>query len=47
MSAPGILNSGRETDGVIGVALLGAPLGELATSAGAQAAEHVAADGHS
>jgi MFS transporter, DHA2 family, methylenomycin A resistance protein len=47
VNAPGILNSGRQTGGVIGVALLGALLGEPATSAGAQAAEHVAADGRS
>jgi len=41
--ASGILNSARQTGGVIGVALLGALLGEPATSAGAQAAEYVAA----
>jgi DHA2 family methylenomycin A resistance protein-like MFS transporter len=40
--ASGILNSARQTGGVIGVALLGALLGEPATSAGAQAAEFVA-----
>jgi DHA2 family methylenomycin A resistance protein-like MFS transporter len=41
--ASGILNSARQTGGVIGVALLGALLGEPATSAGTQAAEYVAA----
>jgi DHA2 family methylenomycin A resistance protein-like MFS transporter len=41
--ASGILNSARQAGGVIGVALLGALLGEPATSAGAQAAEYVAA----
>jgi MFS transporter, DHA2 family, methylenomycin A resistance protein len=41
--ASGILNSARQTGGVIGVALLGALLGEPATSAGARAAESVAA----
>jgi DHA2 family methylenomycin A resistance protein-like MFS transporter len=41
--ASGILNSARQTGGVIGVALLGALLGEPATSGGAQAAEYVAA----
>ena len=37
--ASGILKSARQTGGVIGVALLGALLGEPATSAGAQAAQ--------
>jgi len=41
--ASGILNSARQTGGVIGVALLGALLGEPATSAGVRAAEYVAA----
>jgi DHA2 family methylenomycin A resistance protein-like MFS transporter len=41
--ASGILNSARQTGGVIGVALLGALLGEPATSAGTQAAEYTAA----
>ena len=41
--ASGILNSARQTGGVIGVALLGALLGEPATSAGAQVAGYVAA----
>jgi MFS transporter, DHA2 family, methylenomycin A resistance protein len=41
--ASGILNSARQTGGVIGVALLGALLGEPATPAGVQAAEYVAA----
>jgi MFS transporter, DHA2 family, methylenomycin A resistance protein len=41
--ASGILNSARQTGGVIGVALLGALLGEPATPAGAQVAEYVAA----
>jgi MFS transporter, DHA2 family, methylenomycin A resistance protein len=41
--ASGILNSARQTGGVIGVALLGALLGEPATLAGAHAAEYVAA----
>jgi len=41
--ASGILNSARQTGGVIGVALLGALLGEPATLAGVQAAEYVAA----
>jgi MFS transporter, DHA2 family, methylenomycin A resistance protein len=41
--ASGILNSARQTGGVIGVALLGALLGEPATPAGARAAEYVAA----
>lgn len=40
--ASGILYSARQTGGVIGVALLGALLGEPATSAGAQAAEYTA-----
>jgi MFS transporter, DHA2 family, methylenomycin A resistance protein len=43
--ASGILNSARQTGGVIGVALLGALLGEPATSAGAQSAEYMAAGG--
>jgi DHA2 family methylenomycin A resistance protein-like MFS transporter len=41
--ASGILNSARQAGGVIGVAILGALLGEPATPAGAQAAEYVAA----
>jgi DHA2 family methylenomycin A resistance protein-like MFS transporter len=41
--ASGILYSARQTGGVIGVALLGALLGEPATPAGAQAAEYTAA----
>ena len=41
--ASGILNSARQTGGVIGVALLGALLGEPTTLAGAHAAEYVAA----
>jgi DHA2 family methylenomycin A resistance protein-like MFS transporter len=41
--ASGILYSARQTGGVIGVALLGALLGEPATSAGAKAAEYTAA----
>jgi DHA2 family methylenomycin A resistance protein-like MFS transporter len=41
--ASGILNSARQTGGVIGVALLGTLLGEPATSVGARAAEYVAA----
>jgi MFS transporter, DHA2 family, methylenomycin A resistance protein len=41
--ASGILNSARQAGGVIGVALLGALLGEPATPAGARAAEYVAA----
>jgi DHA2 family methylenomycin A resistance protein-like MFS transporter len=41
--ASGILNSARQTGGVIGVALLGALMGEPATSAGVQVAEFVAA----
>jgi DHA2 family methylenomycin A resistance protein-like MFS transporter len=41
--ASGILNSARQAGGVIGVALLGALLGEPPTSAGAQAAEYMAA----
>ena len=41
--ASGILNSARQAGGVIGVALLGALLGEPATSAGAEVAEYVAA----
>jgi DHA2 family methylenomycin A resistance protein-like MFS transporter len=41
--ASGILNSARQTGGVIGVALLGTLLGEPVTSAGVQAAEYVAA----
>jgi MFS transporter, DHA2 family, methylenomycin A resistance protein len=41
--ASGILNSARQAGGVIGVALLGALLGEPSTSAGAEAAEYVAA----
>jgi MFS transporter, DHA2 family, methylenomycin A resistance protein len=41
--ASGILNSARQAGGVIGVALLGALLGEPATSAGARTAEFVAA----
>lgn len=41
--ASGILNSARQTGGVIGVALLGALLGEPATYAGAEAAEYAAA----
>jgi MFS family permease len=40
--ASGILNSARQTGGVIGVALLGALLGEPATWAGARAAGYVA-----
>jgi MFS transporter, DHA2 family, methylenomycin A resistance protein len=40
--ASGILNSARQTGGVIGVALLGALLGEPSTLAGAHAAEYVA-----
>jgi DHA2 family methylenomycin A resistance protein-like MFS transporter len=40
--ASGILNSARQAGGVMGVALLGAPLGEPATLAGAEAAEYVA-----
>jgi MFS family permease len=38
-----ILNSARQTGGVIGVAVLGALLGEPATRVGAQAAQYVAA----
>jgi MFS transporter, DHA2 family, methylenomycin A resistance protein len=41
--ASGILNSARQTGGVIGVALLGALLGEPATPVGAQAAAYTAA----
>jgi MFS transporter, DHA2 family, methylenomycin A resistance protein len=41
--ASGILNSARQTGGVIGVAVLGTLLGEPATWAGAQAAQYVAA----
>ena len=41
--ASGILNSARQAGGVIGVALLGALLGEPATLAGAHAAEYFAA----
>jgi DHA2 family methylenomycin A resistance protein-like MFS transporter len=41
--ASGILNSARQTGGVIGVALLGALLGEPTTLAGAHAAEYVGA----
>jgi DHA2 family methylenomycin A resistance protein-like MFS transporter len=41
--ASGILNSARQAGGVIGVAFLGALLGEPATSAGARTAEFVAA----
>jgi DHA2 family methylenomycin A resistance protein-like MFS transporter len=41
--ASGILNSARQTGGVIGVALLGALLGEPVTAAGTQAAEYTAA----
>jgi DHA2 family methylenomycin A resistance protein-like MFS transporter len=41
--ASGILNSARQTGGVIGVAVLGALLGEPPTSAGTQAAEYAAA----
>jgi MFS transporter, DHA2 family, methylenomycin A resistance protein len=41
--ASGILNSARQAGGVIGVALLGALLGEPATAAGAQTAIYVAA----
>jgi MFS transporter, DHA2 family, methylenomycin A resistance protein len=41
--ASGVLNSARQTGGVIGVALLGTLLGEPVTSAGAQVAEYVAA----
>jgi MFS transporter, DHA2 family, methylenomycin A resistance protein len=41
--ASGTLNSARQAGGVIGVAVLGALLGEPATSAGAEAAEYVAA----
>jgi MFS transporter, DHA2 family, methylenomycin A resistance protein len=41
--ASGVLNSARQTGGVIGVALLGALLGDPATLAGAHAAEYVAA----
>lgn len=41
--ASGILYSARQTGGVIGVAVLGALLGEPVTSAGAQAAEYTAA----
>jgi len=41
--ASGILNSARQTGGVIGVALLGALLGEPATLAGTHAAEYLAA----
>jgi MFS transporter, DHA2 family, methylenomycin A resistance protein len=41
--ASGILNSARQTGGVIGVAVLGALLGEPPTWAGAQAAEYAAA----
>lgn len=41
--ASGILNSARQAGGVIGVALMGALLGEPPTSAGAQAAEYMAA----
>jgi MFS transporter, DHA2 family, methylenomycin A resistance protein len=41
--ASGILNSARQAGGVIGVALLGALLGDPATSAGARAAECLAA----
>jgi predicted MFS family arabinose efflux permease len=41
--ASGVLNSARQTGGVIGVALLGTLLGEPVTSAGGQAAEYVAA----
>jgi len=41
--ASGLLNGARQSGGVIGVALLGALLGEPATSAGAQAAEYVGA----
>jgi MFS transporter, DHA2 family, methylenomycin A resistance protein len=37
------LNSARQTGGVIGVALLGALLGEPSTLAGAHVAEYVAA----
>jgi DHA2 family methylenomycin A resistance protein-like MFS transporter len=41
--ASGLLNGARQTGGVIGVALLGALLGEPATLAGAQSASLVAA----
>ena len=41
--ASGILNTARQAGGVIGVALLGALLGEPATLTGVQAAEFVAA----
>jgi len=41
--ASGVLNSARQTGGVIGVAVLGALLGEPATFIGAEAAEYVAA----
>jgi MFS transporter, DHA2 family, methylenomycin A resistance protein len=41
--ASGILNSARQAGGVIGVALLGALLGEPSTSVGAEAAEYMAA----
>jgi len=41
--ASGILNSARQAGGVIGVALLGALLGQPATLPGAHAAEYVAA----
>jgi MFS transporter, DHA2 family, methylenomycin A resistance protein len=40
--ASGILNSARQTGGVIGVAILGALLGEPATWTGARAAQYVA-----
>jgi DHA2 family methylenomycin A resistance protein-like MFS transporter len=43
--ASGILYCARQTGAVIGVAILGALLGEPATSAGAQAAEYTAAGG--
>jgi MFS transporter, DHA2 family, methylenomycin A resistance protein len=41
--ASGILNSARQAGGVIGVAILGALLGQPVTPAGVQAAEYVAA----
>jgi MFS transporter, DHA2 family, methylenomycin A resistance protein len=41
--ASGILNSARQAGGVIGVALLGALIGQPLTPAGVQAAEYVAA----
>jgi MFS transporter, DHA2 family, methylenomycin A resistance protein len=43
--ASGILNSARQAGGVIGVAILGALLGEPETLAGAQKAKYVAAAG--